>query len=81
MVMSFAVAVLWAILQAGASLSWAPYAAVTAAGLVIIGIECLIPYRESWHPNVVDLADDGAFMIVVQVLLPLALSWKSPRRV
>ena len=75
--MLLAVAALWAAIRAGASLSWAPYAVIAAAGLVIVGIERLLPYRRSWSPTAAELADDGAFMVVVQMLLPLALGWSA----
>jgi sterol desaturase/sphingolipid hydroxylase (fatty acid hydroxylase superfamily) len=42
---------------------------------MIVGIERLRPYRRTWTPSAADLVDDGAFMIVVQILLPLALGW------
>jgi len=74
-IMLLAVAALWVTLRAGGSLLWAPYAVVAAAALVILGIERLIPYRGQWRPTAGDLADDGLFMIVVQILVPLALGW------
>jgi sterol desaturase/sphingolipid hydroxylase (fatty acid hydroxylase superfamily) len=74
-VMAFALLLLDALLRAGASLAWAPYGAVLAAGAVILGFEHLNPFRENWRPTNSDLVDDGTFMVVVQILLPLVLGW------
>lgn len=74
-VMLLAVAAFWAVLRAGGSLLWGPYAVVAGAALVILVIERVIPYRRQWRPGAADLADDALFMLVVQILLPLALAW------
>lgn len=74
-VLAWAVFELWALLAAGAALVWAPYAVVAAAGIVIFLIERAIPYRPAWRPTVRDLAGDGVFLALVQVALPLVLSW------
>lgn len=74
-IMLLAVTALWAVLQAGGSLLWAPYGVVAAAAFVILGIERLIPYRRQWRPTARDFVDDALFMVVVQILLPLALAW------
>jgi sterol desaturase/sphingolipid hydroxylase (fatty acid hydroxylase superfamily) len=66
---------LWVLLSAGASLSWAPYAAVAVAGPLVIVAERLLPYRANWKPDARDLIDDGIYMAVVQFALPLALAW------
>jgi len=66
---------LWALLRAHASLSWAPYAAVAIAGPLVVVTERLLPYRANWIPNAKDLIDDGIYMAVVQLALPLALAW------
>ena len=74
-VMLAAVAALWLLLRAGAALLWAPYAVIALTGLLVLGIERVLPYRQNWRPAAADFVDDGAFMLVVQILLPLALSW------
>jgi sterol desaturase/sphingolipid hydroxylase (fatty acid hydroxylase superfamily) len=73
--MLFPVAALWVALREGASLSWAPYMMIAAAGLAVIVIERLCPYRHSWSPTAGEVVDDGAFMVFVQILLPLVLAW------
>ncbi len=74
-VMAGSLAVLWLLLQQGANLVWAPYAAVALAGPLILIAERAIPYRADWRPRLRDFAEDGAFMAVTQVALPLALTW------
>ena len=66
-----AVATLWTLLRAGASLRWAPYAVIAMAGLLVLGVERLLTYRQNWRPAVADFVDDGAFMLLVQILLQL----------
>lgn len=44
-----------------------------AAGLVTL-LEWLSPARLRWHPNKSDIANDLSFMIVIQVMLPPALT-------
>jgi sterol desaturase/sphingolipid hydroxylase (fatty acid hydroxylase superfamily) len=74
-VMSGALVVLWLLLDGQAGLVWAPYAAVAIAGPIILIAERLIPYREDWQPNLQDFREDGVFMAVTQVALPMALTW------
>ncbi|HYD86436.1 MAG TPA: sterol desaturase family protein [Vitreimonas sp.] len=59
----------------GLGLLWAPYAAVAVAGVAILLAERAIPHRRDWRPNFRDLAEDGAFMALTQVVTPLALTW------
>jgi ornithine lipid hydroxylase len=35
----------------------------------------VMPYREAWRPRLPDLAQDAAFLVFVQMALPLALAW------
>jgi sterol desaturase/sphingolipid hydroxylase (fatty acid hydroxylase superfamily) len=66
---------LWALLEAGAALSWAPYLAIAVGAPAVLIAERLVPYRMEWQPDRRDLWDDGLFLIAVQVLLPLGLGW------
>ena len=68
---------LWALLHTGASLSWAPYAALAAVAPLIIATESLVPYRAAWQPVARDLADDGIYLIAVQLAVPFVLAWTS----
>lgn len=59
---------------AGVPVAVASYAAVLfGAGLVTVH-EIALPYRPEWRPQGADLRADVAFMVAVQVLLPLLLS-------
>ncbi len=49
-------------------------ASAVSAMLVLTG-ERLIPYRDAWRPAAADVANDGLFMVFVQLALPLALGW------
>lgn len=70
-----ALAALWALLHAGAALTWAPYAAVALVGPLVLLSEYIIPYRRDWRPSIGDFARDGVFMAITQVVVPLALTW------
>lgn len=70
-----ALATLWSLLNAGAALVWAPYAAVAITGPLVVLSERLIPYRREWRPVLADFAQDGVFMAVTQVAVPFALTW------
>lgn len=74
-VITGSLALLHFLLQEGAALAWAPYAAVAIAAPVILIAERLIPYRGDWCPRLGDFALDGAFMAVTQVVVPMALTW------
>ncbi|MDP3801078.1 sterol desaturase family protein [Brevundimonas sp.] len=74
-VVAVAVLLLWALLDRGAGLAWAPYVAVAAGGAAILLLELWIPYRRSWAPTATDLADDGLYLVFVQLLVPLVLVW------
>lgn len=60
---------------AGIPLVVAPYVAVAVAGILIVLGERIIPYRREWTPTAPELIDDGVFMVLVQILLPLVLGW------
>jgi sterol desaturase/sphingolipid hydroxylase (fatty acid hydroxylase superfamily) len=66
---------LWAALHLGASLAWAPYAVIAITGPLVILAERKLPYRPEWHASWSDLVDDGLYLFIVQVVLPLALAW------
>ena len=70
-----ALAILWALLQVGARLPWAPYAAAAiVAPFVILG-ERVMPYRRHWWPDRQNLIADGLYMAVVQLMVPMGLAW------
>lgn len=77
--MSAAIGFAWVMRSAGAPLTFAAYFAVAVSGLAVFLGERLIPYRRDWRPNGRDLLDDGLFLLVVQVLLPLGLTWLAVR--
>lgn len=67
---------LFSLLQgAGAALSWAPYAAIVAMVPLVLWAERVIPYRADWQPQWHDFAQDGQFLALTQVVVPLALAW------
>lgn len=70
-----AIAAAWAMNHAGLPLVVAAYAAAALAALLVFFGERIIPYRRAWAPTTPELLDDSLFLLVVQVLLPLALSW------
>lgn len=74
-VMAGALLLLAALRDAGASLVWAPYVAATIAGIAVVLAERFVPFRAEWQPRSADLLDDALFLTLVQLLLPLALTW------
>jgi len=74
-VLGGALAILWLLLNLGAALVWAPYAAVALAGPLVLIAERTVPYRSDWRPRQRDFLEDGLFMAVTQVAIPLALTW------
>jgi ornithine lipid hydroxylase len=74
-VMAGALAILWLLLENGAALAWAPYVAIAIAGPIVVIAERLIPFRPEWRPRLADFAQDGVFMAVTQVAMPMALTW------
>jgi sterol desaturase/sphingolipid hydroxylase (fatty acid hydroxylase superfamily) len=78
-VMFAAIALAWTVHHLGAPLTLAAYLAVAVSGLTVFFSEKLIPYRRDWDPTAPELRDDGLFMLFVQVLLPLGLSWLAVR--
>jgi len=59
----------------GAPASWTPYAAIVLAAAIVLVLEMVIPYDRSWAPDWKEMGNDLAFMILVQAMVPLALSW------
>src|SRR6188508_2149942 len=74
-VIAGALLLLAALRDAEASLAWAPYVAATIAGICVVAAERFIPHRSEWQPRGTDLVDDALFLALVQLLLPLALTW------
>jgi sterol desaturase/sphingolipid hydroxylase (fatty acid hydroxylase superfamily) len=74
-VMAGAITLAWTLHRAGAPLGLSAYLAVAASGSIVVFGESLIPYRRVWRPTRNELRDDGLFLLFVQVLLPLGLSW------
>ena len=74
-VMAGALLLLAALRGAGASLAWAPYVAALIAGIGVVAAERFVPYRADWQPRGAELLDDALFLTIVQLLLPLALTW------
>jgi ornithine lipid hydroxylase len=70
-----ALVLFWALLNAGAPLEWAPYVAVVIAGALVLLSEYVIPYRRDWRPLLSDFGRDGAFMALTQVAVPFAMTW------
>jgi sterol desaturase/sphingolipid hydroxylase (fatty acid hydroxylase superfamily) len=75
LVMATGLVLLPLLLDIGLSPTVASLLAATAAGLLVLAGEWLIPYRADWRPALSDVVDDGLFMLAVQVALPLALGW------
>ncbi|MBS0538347.1 MAG: sterol desaturase family protein [Proteobacteria bacterium] len=69
------VATLWFLLRCGAALSWAPYVAAAVAGIAVFAAEGWLPYRAAWQPTSSDVLQDGAFLVLAQVAVPLGLGW------
>src|SRR5438128_2100637 len=70
-----AMVLLWGLLDVGASLAWAPYIAIAIAGPMVILAERALPYRPEWQASWPDLAEDGLYLTLVQIALPLVLAW------
>lgn len=59
---------------AGAPIPVASYLPVAVAALVIIVLEHVRPEREEWRADARAVGNDAAFLVLVQMLLPLLLS-------
>lgn len=59
---------------AGMDVILSAYIAATLGAAAVTLLEWVIPYERSWQPNWSDVKNDLAFMVAVQMLLPLALS-------
>jgi ornithine lipid hydroxylase len=70
-----ALAMLWALINAGLPLTWAPYAVVVSVGSLVLLSEYIIPYRRDWRPFASDFARDGLFMSLTQMAVPFAMMW------
>lgn len=58
----------------GWSSTIAAYTAIAVGALGIATIEVWHPYRQSWHIKPVEAANDLAFLVLIQILLPTMLS-------
>ena len=65
---------LWC-LRMGLSLPVATYIPIVLGALLIMGFEWMAPFRCSWGPDMAALRQDAIFMVVVQGMLPLFLSF------
>jgi sterol desaturase/sphingolipid hydroxylase (fatty acid hydroxylase superfamily) len=74
-VMAGAIGAAFSLHHAGAPLALSAYLAVAASALAVFFGEKLLPYRRDWSPTGAELVDDGLYMLAVQVLLPLGLTW------
>ncbi|MBT9445637.1 MAG: sterol desaturase family protein [Hyphomonadaceae bacterium] len=73
--MTAALVFLWAMLRNGAQVAWAPYVVVATIGLLIVLAERMLPHRREWGPGPRDFSEDAVYLVVVQMVLPLALGW------
>ena len=73
-IMAFGFAIYAGLRAIGLPLSASSYlVAAIAAGLITVH-ETVLPYRREWRPQRGEVANDVAFITLVQVLLPLVLS-------
>jgi len=72
--MALAFAAHGALLAGGVPSVASAHAAVILGALAVTGLEMLIPYERSWRPERRDVGNDLAFMVIVQMVLPAALS-------
>lgn len=75
LVMAMTILAYFAILNSTGNIFFASYAPPTLAAITIILLERVIPYRAEWAPNRSDLLNDLTFMLCVQILLPMFLSF------
>jgi len=75
LVMATALLTLMGLLDAGAALTWAPFATVAIVGPIVLLIERIIPFRRAWTANGSDYLEDSLFMVAVQVTVPFAMAW------
>jgi sterol desaturase/sphingolipid hydroxylase (fatty acid hydroxylase superfamily) len=70
-----ALLLLLGLLAGGIGLAVAPTLAAGVAGAAILLAERLMPYRREWLATRTELLDDSLFLLLVQFVLPLALTW------
>jgi len=74
-VMALAFAVHFALHRtSGTNVVVSAYVAATLGAAAVTLLEFVIPYERSWQPKWNDVKNDLAFMVAVQMLLPVALS-------
>jgi sterol desaturase/sphingolipid hydroxylase (fatty acid hydroxylase superfamily) len=69
------IGVFFVLLDLNAGIYISTYVPVFLGAFLVIAFELLTPYQINWKPKVSDIISDGLFMLVVQVLLPRALSF------
>ena len=60
--------------RAGVDSGVAAYVAVLAGAVCVAALERLIPYRSDWRPAIADLGQDAAYLLLVQIALPVLLT-------
>jgi len=75
MVMAATLATHAVLLIAGLPLMPATYGPVALAALAIMTHERLLPYRCAWRADAATVANDAAFLVIVQMLLPRLLAF------
>ncbi len=58
----------------GIGLQWAMLVPALVAALLVTGLEWRFPHRRAWHPDRATVANDLAYMTLVQMLLPPGLA-------
>lgn len=63
------------LISAGMPVHYSAYIPVLLAALAITLLEIYFPERKDWRPTRIEIANDSAFMLIVQILLPQLLSY------
>lgn len=74
LVMVIGMALHLTLLAAGVALLWATYVPAIGGAVLVTIMERVHPARGQWQPDTADIANDLSYMVLVQVLLPLALA-------
>ena len=73
--MAFCLGLYHALRMAGVALPWAMYVPAFAGAALVTGLEWRFPHRRAWQPDRPTVANDLAFMTLVQMLLPPAVAF------
>lgn len=68
--MAFCLGLYHALHTQGVALPWAMYVPAFAGAALVTGLEWRFPHRRAWQPDRATVANDLAFMTLVQMLLP-----------